>query len=373
MAPPPWLYSITSNPRHSFKYLALCACLAFVLLSVTWSRNYHKPLETQLATSTKPSANIPPGKPSILSPEPELGLEDLGPILNNSAILNNSMVAFPPLPPADDEEYLSLCLAIKNQPSDLDEFLTHYYYHHGIRRFYVMDDGSDPPLSYTPNFGIPPFAVPRSAVTFTYIPRIPDRPQPFQHTIYEDYCIGNFGERHTWMGFFDTDEFLEMRGETTLVDWLHQWESNDTVGALSVNWITHNSAGQQKRPQSDTRKGFGRCVVDGPAGYNAEEENSHVKTFAKTALFEGVNSVHNMRTAFGTVSIGEKGDECTIKRVPITHDMWALHHYSVKSYEQFLEKQQRGSPNDHHAVEDFWDMIEGADDYECPELAAYVP
>ena len=373
MAPPPWLYSITSNPRHSSKYLALCACLAFVLLSLSWSRNYHKPLDTPLAPSTKPSANIPPGKPSILSPEPELGLDDLGPILNNSAILNKSMVAFPPLPPADDEEYLSLCLAIKNQPGDLDEFLTHYYYHHGIRRFYVMDDGSEPPLSYTPNFGTPPFAVPRSAVTFTYIPQFSDRPQPFQHTIYEDYCIGNFGERHTWMGFFDTDEFLEMRGETTLVDWLHEWEDNDTVGALSVNWITHNSAGRQKRPQSDTRKGFGRCVVNGPAGYNAEEENSHVKTFAKTALFEGVNSVHNMRTAFGTVSVGEKGDECTIKRSPITHDMWALHHYSVKSHEQFLEKQQRGSPNNHHAVEDFWDMIEGADDYECPELAAYVP
>ena len=362
-----WLHSITSNPRRGGKYLGLCACLAFVLLSLTWLRDSDKPFDRQTSTSPSYAAGVSSKESPISSSGLETTLEDAAPIPNNSTI------AFPSLPPADDQEYVSLCLAIKDQPGDLDEFLAHYYYHHGIRRFYVMDDGSDPPLSYTPNFGIPPFAVPRSAVTFTYIPRVPDRPQPFQHTIYADYCIKNFGERHTWMGFFDADEFLEMRREITLINWLHQWEQNNTVGALSVNWITHNSGGQKERPKSDTRKGFGRCVVDGPEGKNAGGENAHVKSFAKTALFDGVNSVHNMRTAHGTVSIGEKGDECKIKRFPITHDTWALHHYSVKSREQFLEKQQRGSPNNHHAAGDFWDRIEAADDYECLELAAYVP
>ena len=362
-----WLHSIAANPRRACKYLGFCACLAFVLLSLTWVTDNEKPFDKQTTTSSSLPAEIP-------SKESPISVSDSEPTLDDARSMpSNRTAAFPPLPPADDEEYVSLCLAIKDQPGDLDEFLTHYYYHHGIRRFYVMDDGSDPPLSYTPNFGKPPFAVPRSAVTFRYIPRVPDRPQPFQHTIYADYCINDFGERHTWMGFFDSDEFLEMRRGNTLIDWLHQWEMNDTVGALSVNWIVHNSGGHQERPESDIRKGFGRCIVDFPDDRNAEAENSHVKTFAKTALFDGVNSVHNMRTADGSVSVGEDGDECDIKRVPITHDIWALHHYSVKSREQFLEKQLRGSPNNHHAADAFWDKIEGADDYECPELAAYVP
>ena len=335
-----WLNSITSKLRRGCIYLGLCACLGFVLLSLTWWSDRDRPLDKSFSPSTSPSA-----KP----------------------------VGFPPLPAADDDEHVSLCVAVKDQSRDLDEFLVHYYYHHGIRRFYIMDDGSDPPLSYTRNFGRPPFAVPRSAITFRYIERVPDRPQPFQHVIYSDYCIKNFGNRHTWMGFLDADEFLEMRRELTLVDWLHQWEDVDLVGALSVNWITHNSGGWQKRPQSDTRKGFRRCVVDQPDERNAAGENAHVKSFVKTALFDGVHSVHFMSTANGTVSVGEKGDECDIKRYPITHDTWALHHYSVKSHEQFLEKQQRGSPNNHHAAGEFWDRIEGADDYECPELAAYVP
>ncbi|KAL9134123.1 MAG: hypothetical protein Q9175_004694 [Cornicularia normoerica] len=362
-----WLDSITFNPRRGYKYLGSCACLAFVLLSLTWLKDNAKPFDTPLSISTKVPANIPPEEASVSSPDSEPSLEDAGPIPNSLT------VAFPPLPPADDEEYVSLCLAIKDQPSELDEFLVHHYYHHGIRRFYVMDDGSNPPLSYSINFGILPFAVPRSAVTFIYIPRVPDRPQPFQHTIYADYCMKNFSERHTWMGFFDADEFLEMRREVTLLDWLHKWEKNDTVGGLSVNWIVHNSGGRRNRPQSDSRKAFGHCVVDGPDGKNANAENSHVKTFVKTALFDGVNSVHYMRTANGTVSVGENGDKCEVKRLPITHDMWALHHYVVKSREQFLEKQQRGSPNNEHTAGVYWDIIEGADDYECPDLAAYVP
>ena len=286
-----WLISITSNPRRGYKSLGLCACLVYVLLSLTWLRDYGKPTK-----------EIP------------FSLSHLEPSFENvESISNNLRVGFPPLPPADDEEYVSLCVAIKDQPQDLDEFLVHYYYHHGIRR------------------------------------------------------------RHTWMGFVDADEFLEMRREVTLVNWLHQWEDTEHVGALSVNWITRKSGGLQKQPSNDTRKGFRRCVVDKPDDRNAEGENAHVKTFVKTALFAGVNNVHHMRTADDTVSVGEKGDQCEIKRYPITHDTWELHHYSVKSREQFLEKQQRGSPNNHHAADEFWDKIEGADDYECPELAAYVP
>ena len=363
----PRLHSIIASPRRGFKYIGFCACLAFVWLSLTWLRDNENPFHLQTSTLSSSASQVPSKEPPTSSSDSEPTREDARPIHSNST------VAFPPLPPPDDQEYVSLCVAIKDQPGDLNEFLAHYYYHHGIRRFYVMDDGSDPPLSWMPDLGTPPFAVPRSAVTFTYITRVPDRPQPFQHIIYADYCIKNFGERHMWMGFVDADEFLEMRRETTLVDWLHQWENNSTVGALSVNWITHNSGGQLQRPQSDTRKGFGRCVVDRPDHKNAGGENGHVKTFAKTALFEGVNSVHNMRTADGTVSVGEKGDKCNVKRSPITHDVWALHHYAVKSREQFLEKQQRGSPNNHHAAGEFWDRVEGADDYECPELAAYVP
>lgn len=60
----------------------------------------------------------------------------------------------------DHDEYLAVCLFVRDQAQDLVEFFQHHYYEMGIRRFYVMDDGSNPPMShYMDKFGIPEEAV----------------------------------------------------------------------------------------------------------------------------------------------------------------------------------------------------------------------
>lgn len=60
----------------------------------------------------------------------------------------------------DHDEYLAVCLFVRDQAQDMVEFFQHHYYEMGIRRFYVMDDGSDPPMShYMDRFGIPEEAV----------------------------------------------------------------------------------------------------------------------------------------------------------------------------------------------------------------------
>lgn len=37
------------------------------------------------------------------------------------------------------DEYVALCLAVKDQAKDMVEFFTHHYHHAGIKRFYVME------------------------------------------------------------------------------------------------------------------------------------------------------------------------------------------------------------------------------------------
>lgn len=274
---------------------------------------------------------------------------------------------YPPLPPGDDEEYMSICIAVKNQHLDLLEWFPHYYYHHGIRRFYVMDDGSQPPISILPDYGIP-----RSAITFTYIPRTPieERPEPMHHHIYGNMCIKGYGKRHTWMAFLDADEFLEMRNGQTLMQWLHDWEHNDTVGAVAAQWLTHNSAGFRTRPEGGARKNFDKCVVNDPNG-----ENKHVKMFVRTELFQQVNNVHHIGTKDGYMEVGEHGDPTGPWRNPITYEKWALHHYGVKSRQEFIEKQDRGNANAlaKPIPEALWEGVEGMDEVECKELTNYYP
>jgi hypothetical protein len=57
--------------------------------------------------------------------------------------------------PVDVNEDVAFCIATKDHPDDLVEFFVHHYHHHGIQRFYIMDDGSATPLSSFKDYGIP--------------------------------------------------------------------------------------------------------------------------------------------------------------------------------------------------------------------------
>lgn len=70
------------------------------------------------------------------------------------------------------DEYIAVCLLAKDQALDMVEFFEHHYYEMGIRRFWVMDDASDPPLStFQYEYGIP-----YEAIDFVYHPKTTDIP-----------------------------------------------------------------------------------------------------------------------------------------------------------------------------------------------------
>lgn len=81
------------------------------------------------------------------------------------------------------DEYLAVCLLARDQALDMVEFFEHHYYEMGIRRFWVMDDASDPPLSTFQNdYGIPP-----EAIDFVYHEKTTD--VPFGEQMYViSYC-----------------------------------------------------------------------------------------------------------------------------------------------------------------------------------------
>lgn len=151
-----------------------------------------------------------------------------------------------------EDEYLAICMAVKDQHLDLPEFFIHHYHHLGIRRFYIMDDGSEPPLSSYEDYGIP-----RKHLTFHYWNRTTDRVPGMQHHVYQA-CVNLYRDQHVWMAFLDADEMLEMTGEETLTEMLKRFEKNRSIGALAVNWKTHGSNGLLTRPES-ARKAFTDC------------------------------------------------------------------------------------------------------------------
>ena len=260
----------------------------------------------------------------------------------------SSVPFFPPLPPADEEEYVAFCLIIKDQSTDMPEFFKHHYHHHGVRRFYVIDDGSNPPLSAKPN--VSSWGIPDSAINFTYLGNgsVPHR-KNLQIDAYTN-CTRQAMGKHKWVAWLDPDEFLEMRGKDppTLINWLQHWERNNTVGALGVHWLTHNSNDHVTKPPGDVRKAYTMCVGNHALDPHANKKscpltvNMHVKTFVRPDRFKGIENIHWAKTNNGTIQVTEHGKKIsTWCHGPVTHDVWALHHYVTKSWEDYVTKKGR--------------------------------
>ncbi|TVY81717.1 hypothetical protein LSUE1_G008863 [Lachnellula suecica] len=270
------------------------------------------------------------------------------------------------------EDYVAICIAVKDQADDLREFFIHHYNHIGIRRFYVMDDNSDPPLSETKDYGIP-----NEFITFDYQEKYHRWGGHREQMQIMRRCFRIWGDKHTWMAFIDVDEFIEMTaGNETLQDMLHEFEAHDDIGALAINWRMHTSSGHKTRPDS-TRKAFIDCIWDGEDNDAGNDDNAHVKSIVRMTFAQDPMGPHTWYLTHGN-TYGEHYDQepkgLNAWRNPITRDRIALHHYAIKSREEYEAKMLRGNAMDDPKGEAFWNKLE----HElplvpCPEMAKYDP
>ncbi|ELR02962.1 hypothetical protein VC83_00235 [Pseudogymnoascus destructans] len=275
-----------------------------------------------------------------------------------------------PFEAGDTTEHIAICLSVKDQYADLTEWLTHHYHHLGIRRFYLMDDGSSPALA-TLNYSA--FVDPKTITHRYYHPALHERYQ--QLATYND-CIRLFGHKHKWIAFIDADEFLHVRGNETLLDVLKPYDDDDTVGAFGVNWQIHTSGGLLTRPPS-ARKGFTRCIEDQDPNHppNVGTENEHIKVLVKPSLAIGPDSPHKFKLKDGARTVGEDGDtvDRMAWRIPITRNRVALHHYATRSREEYEAKISRGNGMGDPKGWDWWNHVEAIRTDECLELAVLDP
>ncbi|RDW63527.1 hypothetical protein BP6252_11072 [Coleophoma cylindrospora] len=268
------------------------------------------------------------------------------------------------------DEYIAICIAIKDQRQDLKEWMVHHYHHLGIHRFYVMDDGSEPPLSAMED---EEFGIPRSAITFNYQDRATREPK--MQLAFYDQCLRKYGALHTWIAFIDGDEFLEVSSRNeTFQQILEEFERDESVGALGVQWRMHTSSGLLKKPES-VRKAFTTCIFDDIEHDGLNSDNRHVKSIVKPSKTRGAWNPHLFWLETGFRNVGEYNDTITTMawRQPITRDRLALHHYALKSREEYEEKMSRGNGMTDPKGEVFWDRIEAMAHVSCPEMSIYRP
>lgn len=156
-----------------------------------------------------------------------------------------------------------------------------------------------------------------------------------------------FRHRHTWIGFFDADEFIWLSNSTVpnekrIPDINTFLKAYEQYAGLGINWRLFGSNGLQRRTKLPVVEAFTAAF---PGEHTA---NRHVKTFANTKHAVGMLlnphglTVRNMTThpVVNEHFTPFQGHATT----SASQDKIALLHYVLKSRSEFAQKIARSSP-----------------------------
>lgn len=233
---------------------------------------------------------------------------------------------------SDREEWtgvrIALCGIVKDEVRSIVEWLAHYKAL-GFTDFLIYDnestDGTTDILQALDGAG--------ELVHLDWPHAVGQRPQRLAY---------DHARRHAevdWLASFDADEFLNLRQDASIQAFLARF--GPEVSAIAVNWVVFGSGGQtQYRPAPATER-----FTDALPG---DAFPSHtVKTIGRRARLVGTG-LHLVNPDGGRY-VNPSGQDVRFRRrcavqSPDT-EVAALHHYVIKSMEEYAEKRARGDAN----------------------------
>lgn len=147
-----------------------------------------------------------------------------------------------------------------------------------------------------------------------------------------------------FVGFFDVDEFLFLKEGLNLKDWLATFED---YSGVAVPWKLFGSSGlitYDPRPVTERFR------------WGARDCHTHFKSFVRPKEVIRINNPHFFytsrptRNAANTKTLTSAEDPCED-----SGEVAVLHHYFTKSYQEYLQKMNRGRSDvsQMRSVEDF--------------------
>lgn len=230
---------------------------------------------------------------------------------------------------------IALCVTVKDQAADVREWVLHHQ-RLGVETFYIYDHNSQVPL-ITELYDL----VDQGVVVYTYY-------REFQHiTGYPqawvfDTCLNKYRDKHRWMGFWDTDEFLIINApdknlHSALVPY-------DGFSGVAINVRMFGTSGHLTRPGGKTVNNYKACF---PLQH---EDNKHIKVFVHPAdVARSGPTPHNFFYLPGKFAVNAKMQRTDgFKTEDVDRDVFIIHHYATKSREEFERHMMRGSAHGHN-------------------------
>jgi hypothetical protein len=265
------------------------------------------------------------------------------------------------------ESYFAMCLIIRDAGEDLPEWIE-YHHRMGASKFYIFDHNSTVPvINYIRDYVLSGLV----DLQFTDFRNIKDA-RPPQIVTY-DKCVHDYGSRHRFMGFIDSDEFIVVVDKNrTIPDVLKRYEK---YGGLALNWMLFGSSGHTEKPPGGVIANYYRC-----------RRNKHLKHIGNTQYVAGSSgNPHYLKYKPNYYAVSSNGTRSTgiwNTELRTAFDTIYINHYNTKSKAEFLAKIARGrgamrntpeARSKHFYKVDYLSNLDNATTDVCPVLEMPPP
>lgn len=227
---------------------------------------------------------------------------------------------------------IALCGIVRNEIRSVVEWLAHYKAL-GFTDFVIYDnestDGTGEVLQALDDAG--------EILRLDWPHTVGARPQ---RLAYEHMRVHSTVD---WIGYFDADEFLLLRQDASIADFLGRF--GDDVTAIAINWVVFNSGGQERYRAVPVMERFTESLR------RHDPHNRSMKSIGRRERLSGTG-IHRVEVAEGRyVTPSGRDAEFSNGQImrSIDTEVAVLHHYMVKSLEEFQEKRNRGHANSQDA------------------------
>lgn len=218
--------------------------------------------------------------------------------------------------------YLTVCAIAKNEGPYFKEWIE-WHLKMGVQKFFIYDNESTDETSEI----LKPY-IDAGIVEYHYFPGYRK-----QLAAYDD-CIARHRFDSRWIAFIDLDEFIVPMKHTNIPEFLKNFEDRPVV---EINWLVYGSSGAKEKQPGGMMERFKK--------HSKPDHilNRHVKSIVDPRRVFCMIGCHEAARISGN-GADSHGNPITRNfrdRVP-QQDVIRINHYAVRSFEEFLEKQNRG-------------------------------
>lgn len=223
--------------------------------------------------------------------------------------------------------YCSVCLIIRDENEYLEEWLR-WHIGQGVEHFYIYDHGSEYPVKdFVASLGV---EISEKVTVIEWSGEHKDA----QPDAYND-CLKRFRTESRWIGFIDADEQVRIKTGQILPEFLKGFED---YAAMFAVWLIYDANGHVTKTAAPLRARFTHV------NFNDEYASRMGKVFVQAMLMREM-VIHN-----GSPEVGFDVVDAHKNRIAPyviacdkpTYDFICVDHYYTKSYEEWINKLNRG-------------------------------